>query len=173
MPLLINRGIKPNPGSGIAFDPADSAYPDLFDSLTFAIAPEIASACRFIDFSGRNNAPAQFPAVARYRGNWGHNHPSTGSRTLLGAMDDLVPLSNITICTGWEKTDSTQRNSGVFGSSGLTSSQYCNMTPIWSDGKTYWQWGATFISDGTEATFSAIDYTTCTGVTHLEGTFES
>ena len=157
--LLPPTGIRPSPHTGIATSPGESYYPELFNSLTFATVPALASMCRFEDFSGKNRPTPTFPTMIRHQGEWAHEHGSTGDRTVHGLMDDLVPLSNATIICGYQKTDGTQRNGGIFGNSNITSSNYANLTSEWSDGKTYWQWGTVFIND-IDHGFGAIDYGT-------------
>jgi hypothetical protein len=145
--LLAKRDIRPSQQSGYANSAADSVYPDLFNSLIHATVPAIGSLCRFEDYSGRNRPTGTFPVMVRFGGEWSHNHPAAGNRTTIGLMDDVVPLSNTTIICGYKKTDATQRNGGIFGNSNITASNYANLTSKWSDTKTYWQWGTTFIND--------------------------
>ncbi len=133
--------MKPSGQFGIADFAADSFMQNIRDSLTFAIAPELRPDFKLTDFSNKQQGALPNTTLTWFNGKWGHEHPGTGTRTTLGDMDDLIPLNNITILVGYEKSDGTLRAHGTFGSNGLTNTQFCNLNAPWSDGVVYWEFG--------------------------------
>lgn len=153
--ILLNRGIVPATEFGVARDKSDSFLPTLRENLVWGIAPQIDGPTHFLqDISGRNQRADGAGSVVWFNGKWGHEHDSTGDRTVLGAMDDIVPLNNITILMGYEKTDATARQGGAFGSDSITATRFCNGIPKWTDGRSYWAFG------GNTSGTSSIDTTT-------------
>ncbi len=138
-------GIVPQQSSGIirhGIHSISSKYAPISEALHFALVPELGPLYDVQDLSRRGTIHAGTVLnVQRGAGKWGHRHTGTGSRTIMGLMDNIVPLKNVTICLGYRKTDATLRNSGVFGSSGTTVSKYCNVNAPWGDGVVYWEFG--------------------------------
>lgn len=145
--------VPPSMGSGYAETREMCAYPSLRDDLSVAIYPSMGPMEKLYDFSGRRNNSGSLtiggvPSYIRVGDKWGFEFVSDTALITVGKIDDLVALENVTIVVGYYKTDATNRNSGVFGSSSSTSSKYCSGILPWSTGIAYWNFGSSISGAG-------------------------
>lgn len=134
--------ILPSFNTGFANSGDEALFTSLWDEVTFAIFPDMGPAPKLYDFSGRRSLATAAPAAMdaswiRVDGTWRYEHTSTGDVTALGPIDNIVPLRNVTILIGYEKSDGTPRASGAFGNTSVTVTHRCGVHLPFSDGEVY------------------------------------
>jgi hypothetical protein len=137
---------RPSLAGGFAKSAAQSAYPELWEKLTLAIAPALGVAGSIVNLAGGAVLSplntSNYLSVDKGPALGASATAGTTGRIVVGPANRYMSEANVTIVSHYEKTDTTNRNSGMFAMTvSASSSESVSAEVPWSDGTVYWDFG--------------------------------